>query len=215
MKLVCLFLLVSCASFAQSFPEKKEDKASSGEYMGVGGGQYFLKDWSDGVIRFSSGKVTDKFKLKFNTAQNKLLLQFNGSAFAAESKINEFVMYTKNKKDSFLFRKGYPITERGNEETFYQVLEEGKATLLQLSAKDIIEEKEILEAKVSRHYTDVELFYIFRDGKMHKVEKETTPVQDILLDRRDELKRYISEQQLKMRSAEDLVKVVKKYNDLQ
>lgn len=210
MKLLCLLLLGTYSTFAQT---NQDNKSSSGEYKGVAGNQYFLKDWSDGVIRFSSGKVTDKFKLKFDVAQNRLLLQFNGSTFAAESKVNEFVMYTR-KKDSFVFRKGYPVTDRGNEETFYQVLEKGKATLLRLNAKDIVEEKEILESKVSRHYTDVEQFYIFRDGGMHKIEKET-PLPDILSDRKDDLKNYISEQQLKMRSGDDLVKVVKKYNNLQ
>ena len=216
MKLLWLLLLTSYSAFAQTFPQTNETvKAKSSDYLGVAGNQYFLKDWSDGVIRFTSGKVTDKFKLKFDAAQNRLLLQFNGSTFAAESKINEFVMYSKNKKDSFVFRKGFPVTDRGNDETFYQVLEKGKVTLLRLNAKDIIEEKEILEAKVSRHYTDFEQFYVFRDGIMHKIDKETMPLPEILVDRRDELKNYISEQQLKMRSAEDLVKVVKKYNDLQ
>jgi hypothetical protein len=211
MKILWFLLLFSLNLFAQT---NEDQKANSGEYVGVSGNQLFLKDWSDGVIRFSSGKVTDKFKLKFNIAQNRLLLQFNGSTFAAESRINEFLMYTKNKKDSFVFRKGFPDTDRGNAETFYQVLEKGKVTLLRLATKDIIEEKEILASKVSRHYRDVEEFYLFRDGVMNKINKETAPVQDILTDRREELKTFISEQQLKMRSPEDLVKVVKKYNEL-
>jgi hypothetical protein len=212
MKILWFLLLFSLNLFAQT---NEDQKANSGEYVGVSGNQLFLKDWSDGVIRFSSGKVTDKFKLKFNIAQNRLLLQFNGSTFAAESRINEFLMYTKNKKDSFVFRKGFPDTDRGNAETFYQVLEKGKVTLLRLATKDIIEEKEILASKVSRHYRDVEEFYLFRDGVMNKINKETAPVQDIVTDRREELKTFISEQQLKMRSPEDLVKVVKKYNELQ
>jgi hypothetical protein len=211
MKILLFLLLFSLNLFAQT---NEDQKANSGEYVGVSGNQLFLKDWSDGVIRFSSGKVTDKFKLKFNIAQNRLLLQFNGSTFAAESRINEFLMYTKNKKDSFVFRKGFPDTDRGNAETFYQVLEKGKVTLLRLATKDIIEEKEILASKVSRHYRDVEEFYLFRDGVMNKINKETAPVQDILTDRREELKTFISEQQLKMRSPEDLAKVVKKYNEL-
>jgi hypothetical protein len=212
MKILWFLLLFSLNLFAQT---NEDQKANSGEYVGVSGNQLFLKDWSDGVIRFSSGKVTDKFKLKFNIAQNRLLLQFNGSTFAAESRINEFLMYTKNKKDSFVFRKGFPDTDRGNAETFYQVLEKGKVTLLRLATKDIIEEKEILASKVSRHYRDVEEFYLFRDGVMNKINKETAPVQDIVTDRREELKTFISEQQLKMRSPEYLVKVVKKYNELQ
>src|SRR5688500_16843421 len=116
MKLLWLLLLPSYGAFAQTFPQSNETvKAKAGDYIGVAGNQFFLKEWSDGVIRFTSSKVSDKFKLKFDAAQNRLLLQFNGSTFAAESKINEFVMYTRNKKDSFVFRKGFPTTDRGNE----------------------------------------------------------------------------------------------------
>ncbi len=189
-------------------------KSSSGEYEGIAGNPYFLKDWSDGIIRFSSGKVTDKFKLKFNAAQNRLLLQFSGSTFAAESSINEFVIYTKNKKDSFLFKKGFPASDRGNAETFYEVLEDGQVTLVKLSTKDIIEQKEILESKKLRHYQDVEEYYLVKEGMMHKISKESAHIADILSDRRDELKKFISEQQLKMRTADDYAKVVKRYNDL-
>ena len=210
MKLLWLILLFSVGAVAQT----DEEKLEAGEYAGVSGNPYFIKDWSDGVIRFTSGKVTDKFKLKFNAAQNRLIIQFNGAAFAAESRIQEFVMYTKNKKDSFLFKKGFPKTERGDNETFYLVLERGPATLLRLATKDIVQEKELIDAKVSRHYQDVDLFFLLRDGVMHKVDTDNNPVQNILSDRRDELKNFIKEQQLKMRTQEDMVKVVRKYNSL-
>ena len=211
MKMLWLFLLSGMNVFAQTL---ENIKGSPGEYEGIAGNPYLLKDWSDGIIRFSSGKVTDKFKLKFNAAQNRLLLQFNGSAFAAESKIDEFVIYTKNKKDSLVFKKGFPVSDRGNAETFYQVHESGPATLVQLYAKDIIQEKEILDSKTSRRYQDVEEYYLAKDGIMYKLNRENASIADILSDRRDELKSFISQQQLKMRSAEDYAKVVKKYNDL-
>lgn len=212
MKIVWILLFIASHSFAQT---SATGSPSTGEYEGIAGNPYFIKDWSDGVIRFSSGKESNKFKLKFNAAQNRLLLQFNGSTFASESKVNEFVLYSRNKKDSFLFRKGYPAYDRGNPETFYQVLETGKATLLRLPAKDIVEEKEIIAAKVSRHYLDVDIYYIFMDGALTKIEKENEVIPSSLGDRRNELRKFISEQQLKMKTPEDFAKMVKKYNELQ
>jgi len=211
MKILWLLLLAGFHGFTQTI---ENSQGNAGEYVGVAGSPYFIKDWSEGIIRFSSGRVIDKFKLKFNCVQNRLMLQFNGSVFAAESKINEFVLYTKNKKDSFVFRKGYPATERGNGETFYQVLDNGPVFLLQLAIKDIVEEKEILDSKRSRHFQDLDHLYLFRDGIMTKIDEANAPLQDIFADKWEELKKFISEQQLKMRSAEDLTKVVKKYNAL-
>jgi hypothetical protein len=211
MKLLWLFLLAGHLGLAQT----PENTPTPGEYEGVSGNPFLLKDWSEGIIRFSSGKVTDKFKLKFNVAQNRLVLQFQGSSFAAESKITEFIIYSRNKKDSFLFRKGFPDADRGNKETFYRVLEEGPVTLLMLPAKDILQEKDMLATKPSRHFQDVELFYILKEGKMYKIDNEVALVSEILSDRREQLKKYISDQQLRMRSGEDFLKVVRKYNELQ
>lgn len=206
-----LFFLIGYYGFAQT---GETANAGSEKYESIAGSPYFMRDWADGVIRFSSGKVTDKFKLKFNVVQNRLMLQFKGSTFAAESKITEFVMYSRNKSDSFVFRKGFPDSDRGNRETYYRVLEEGRVTLIELTAKDILEEKEILSTKPSRHFRNVEQFYVFRDGTMNRIDKEKNPVENILSDKQPELKAYIAEQQLKMRSAEDLIKVVRKYNEL-
>lgn len=211
MKILWLFLFAACPAIGQV---KEHATVTSSDYAGVSGNPYFIKDWADGIIRFSNGKVSDKFKLKFNVAQNSLMLQFKGSTFAAESKITEFVLYSRNKTDSFVFRKGFPDADRGNKETFYRVLEEGKATLLMLAAKDIVEEKEILASKQSRHFQDVEQFYVFKDGKMDKIDKENNALPDILADKREELKVYIAEQQVKIRTSEDLIKVVRKYNQL-
>ena len=103
----CLLLLSQCALGQTS----KEDDLNT-----ITGNPYLLKEWSDGVVRFTSGRTVNQFKLKFDCLKNMLLLQFNGSAFAAESKVQEFVMYPKN-KDSLLFRRGFPVTEKTSEST--------------------------------------------------------------------------------------------------
>ena len=73
----------------------------------------------------------------------------------------------------------------------------------------------MLASKVSRQYVDVELFYLVHGGKIHTIDKDKIPaVQDHLTDRQEELKTYISDQQLKLRSPDDLVKLIRKYNEL-
>jgi hypothetical protein len=123
-------------------------------------------------------------------------------------------MYTKNKKDSFVFRKGFPATARTNAETFYQVLDTGRATLLGLYIKEIVEEKSIYGPKPTRHYNDLEEFFVLLDGTMHKIDRETKPLSAILSDHWPELMSYIAEHHLKLTSAEDLAKVVRRYNEL-
>ena len=204
---ICLLL------FSQQVYAQVDPKGSTPE-TGVAGNPFFLKDWSDGVIRFSSGMTSNKFKLKFNCAQNRLLLQFNGTVFGAESKVSEFVIFPKNKKDSFLFRKGYPEIGLANAETYYEVLVQGKATLLQLHRKNIIEERQVLDSKASRFYEAAEELFVFMNGTMHKIEDRQDAIATIFSDKSTEVTSWITDQKLKLRSPSDYVQVVKWYNSL-
>jgi len=203
-----------CVKGQTSSDPNRSDKET--KFSNVVGNPYLFRDWSDGVIRFSNGRVMKQFKLKFDCAYNRLILQFENTSFAAESKVREFVMYRKNSKliDSFVFRKGFPSIGAATEETFYQVLVDGKVKLLRLFVKNISEVKQIIESSVHRSFEDEEKYFILRDNKMLTVTKDKGSLTDLLPDKSAELKIFIDEHQLKMRSIEDFVRVVTKFNEL-
>ncbi len=200
----CLLLLCQCALGQVT---KDEDNSLSGN-------PYLFKEWCDGVVRFSSGRVLNQFKLKFDCYKNALILQFNGSAFAAESKVQEFVMYPK-KKDSLLFRRGFPASEKTSENTFFQVLVQDKASLLRLIARNIVEEKQIVSnGRVNRRLEDAEFYYLLQNGAMTLLPDDRSEVANKFGDKKEAIAAFITAQQLKMHSPEDFVLVVKKYNEL-
>lgn len=204
-------LLISQLTLAQT-----DDKAEI-DYNTVTGNPYLFKDWSDGVIRFSSGRTLNQFKLKFDCARNQLVLQFDGSSFAAESKVQEFVMYTKagKQKDSLLFRKGYPAAGQATNNTFYQVLFEGKIVLLRLFARNVIEEKQLVSNNTNnRRMEEVEYFYFFHDGAMDLLPQDRNDLLKLFPNYKEPLSQFVSDRQLKMRSAEDFLLFAKKYNEL-
>jgi hypothetical protein len=215
MKLLLACLLLSCISTsAQLTDEPKVNKDN--QYAGVRGHPFLQDEWVVGTIRFSSGRVMDQFKLKFDIAQNLLLLQFSGSSFAAESKVNEFVMYPKGKKskDSLVFKKGFPKVDQNDGETFYHILSEGTIKLLRYPRKVISEEKKLVTA-VNRSFEYEEYFYLVKAGELIKINDPKSSIVDLLGDHVDELKKFIADNQLRMRTGEDLAKVVGKYNELQ
>ena len=170
MRGLCMLLLLVCW---EGVLAQTTDRVTTSQdvpiYNDVSGSAFLIKDWSDGVIRFSSGRVSTQFKLKFDCVKNQLNLQFGGSTFATESKVKEFVMYTKNgtTRDSMVFRKGFPAFDKGaNEETYFQVMVEGKAMLLCLHFKHIAEEQQIASKVIYRRITDQEVYYLLKDGKM-------------------------------------------------
>jgi hypothetical protein len=202
----CL-LLLSQVALGQT---TKEDDLNT-----ITGNPYLFKDWCDGVVRFSSGRTVTQFKLKFDCLKNMLLLQFNGSAFAAESKVREFVMYPKN-KDSLLFRRGFPATDKTADNTYFQVLLQDKASLLRLVARNVIEEKQLVtvNGRISRRMEDAEYYYLLQNGTMTLLPTNRNDLPATFADKQEPVARFIAAQQLKMHSPEDFVQVVKKYNEL-
>jgi hypothetical protein len=202
----CLLLLCQCALGQTS----KEDDLNS-----ITGNPFLLKEWCDGVVRFSSGRTMTQFKLKFDCLKNMLLLQFEGNAFAAESKVKEFVIYPK-KKDSLLFRRGFPTTNKTTDQTYFHVLLQDKASLLRLVARNIIEEKQLVSVngRVSRRMEEVEFYYLLRNGEMVLLPASRSELPEILADKKELIAQFIASKQLRMQHAEDFVAVAKKYNEL-
>jgi hypothetical protein len=206
----CLLLLCHCA-LGQTATDLT---ANNGD---ISGNPYLFKDWCNGTVHFSSGRVLNQFKLKFDVFKNQLLLQFEGSTFAAESKINEFVMYPKSKsKDSLVFRKGFPISDKGTEHTYYQVLFAGKVQLLRLFGRTVITEHNLVVSNNKQHsrLEEAEYYYLLHNNSLVLLPGNRTELAAIFPDKKEQLAAFITDQQLKMRSSEDYVAVVKKYNEL-
>lgn len=217
MKWFCLLLLIGCWEIALA---QTTDRVTTSQdppiYNDVSGSAFLNRDWSDGVIRFSSGRVATQFKLKFDCVNNQLNLQFNGSTFVTESKVKEFVIYSKNgnTRDSMVFRKGFPAADKGNEETYFQVLVEGKAMLLCLHMKHIAEEQQIASKVIYRRITDQEIFYLLKDGKMTVLPNDKLFIIEKFPGHTELMQKYINEHQLKFRNAPDYTKLIVYYNTL-
>lgn len=207
----CLLLLCQWALGQTTDLQKEEDLAN------ISGNPYLFKDWADGIVRFSGGRTMNQFKLKFDCLKNMLVLQFQGSAFPAEGTVQEFVMYPKGKaRDSLLFRKGFPPANKATENTYYQVLFQDKVTLLRLFTRNIIEEKQIVNVndRLNRRLEDVEQYYLLRNGQMVLLPDNKTELPEKFGDKKDQIARFITSEQLKMHTADDFVQVVKKYDGL-
>ncbi len=185
-------------------------------YHEVSGSALLLKDWAPGVIKFSSGRTTNQFKLKFDCVANRVLLQFNGTSYSSESKIKEFIIYPKgfNGSDSLIFRKSFPATAIANEETFYQVLVGDSASLLRLVVKNINEERQIASKVVYRRIKDEEKYYFFEKGKLTVFPEDRSIIHEVFGGKEELVKEFISSRQLKFRNQSDFIELVQYYNSL-
>lgn len=211
--------VIMILSFGWASAQTTENTGTNNDppiYNDVSGSPYVVRDWSEGVIRFNSGRVTDQFKIKFDCITNRLMLLFKGSSFASESKVKEFVLYIKSGagKDSMVFRRGFPGTKKANDETFYQVLVEGKTTLLCLHVKQITEEQQIASKVIYRRIRDEQEYYLLKDGMMTVFPSDKPSIVQMLHDQSEKIQQFINEQQIRFRNAEDFRKLIVYYNSL-
>lgn len=208
-------LLVTSVAKAQT-TERITNPQDQPVYNDVSGTPFFLKEWSDGIIRFSSGRVANQFKVKFDCVKNLVILQFEGSSFTTESKIREFSLFPKGlkKSDSLLFRKGYPATGSATEDTYYQVMLQGKSNLLCLPVKVLSEEPQIASKVIYRRIRDEYEYYLHKDGKMLKLSLLRQEIPALFPDHQEEIKAFIADKQLRFRDATDLITTVQYYNSL-
>jgi hypothetical protein len=191
--------------------ESTDEEALADTY----GNRYLLKDWSPGIVRFTSGREVKDFKLKFDCLKHQLLLQFKGATFAAESRVREFVLLTGGgkTKDSLLFRKGFPAVDKTTASTYFQVLFEQKVTLLRLFTKTIIEEKQVV-GKPRRRLEDEEKFYLLKAGNMIALPADKEGILQALPDQAEALSKFITDHHLRFKSADDYLLLIRHYNDL-
>jgi hypothetical protein len=207
----CL-LLLSAGAIAQT----KETRRPGSEYDGVAGTPYLLKDWVNGTVYYKNGRVVTQFRLRFDCPHNYLQMEFKGQSFAPQTNsITSFVLYPKNSKDSMVFRKGFPPIGTYNAETFYQVLLTGKASLLHVLSKTIVEEKDVLPSSTKRFFEDEDHFFLLTNNvitELIKGDREKLAAQ--FPTQQAALLKFMNEAEMKMKSADDFKKFVVKYNEL-
>ena len=215
MKPLAIKLIMFCCSLLFYAATFGQDGARPDVNTELFGNPYIIREWSDGAVKFTSGRVVYQFKLRFDCVRNMLLLQFQGSTFAAESKVQEFVMYTAKKKDSLVFRKGYPAIGKGNEHTFYQVLFESKTQLLRLIAKNVVEEKELIASSRARgRLEEEEKYYLLKEGAMILLPPDRAQILSALPAQATALAQFITDNNLRFRTQADYIQLAKKYNEL-
>lgn len=206
----CLLLVAQ-----QGWAQTSETTIGDDQISNASGNPYLFKDWMDGVVYFKSGRVVKQFKLRFDCARNRLMLQFEGAAFAAESQVKAFTIYTSKKnKDSAYFLKGFPAIDKNTADTYYQVLVAGKATLLQLHTRVLVEEKQLVNSGNHTRLEAEEYFYLLTDGVMTKLSNNKEEIVKSLPSQPAALKEYVAKESLRMDKAADYIKIISKYNEL-
>lgn len=182
------------------------------------GSPFFLDAYKYANIRLVSGRAFANVKSKIDLSEQVVyFVSSNGVEALMESGLVKDITFadtTERGIVSYKFQTGFPAVDRIGTNYFYQVLEEGKCTLLRSIIKKLTEKKNELSGEISKEYESVENFYLFMNGNMKRVKKEKAFFLAELSDKQAELAKYADAEKINFRNTDQLIKLLHYYNSL-
>jgi hypothetical protein len=224
-KLLMLMLLVPAIAKPQANPNASISAASMGpgaapmfitdvngmpyretSLSEVEGHPFLIEEWSRGLVKFKDGSYVKDIPVQFDIHNNKLYFKRNEQRFEFIQPIQEFVLTVAKNGDSVrkLYRNGFPSTDRNTEETFYEVLTDGKFQLLHYHSK-VVDEVKLYNGPEKKKFVPKDMLFALVPGqKIVKLKKDKESIIQALPDYAPVINKIVAEKKLKLKKEEDI-----------
>ena len=187
-------------------------------YEGVEGNPFFIENFRTSTIKLVSGLEFNNVTARLDLYKQIIQIRLNGDTvkMVLPGNIIEIVFYdtVQSLTNEYKFQTGYPEIDNLNRNNFYQVLSDGKVTLLRSSIKKINKIKNEMSGEVSSQFDIYEDHYLYVKYEMKRVKKDKEYILNLLSDKRKELETYITAQKINFKSIDSIKKLIDHYNSL-
>lgn len=191
-----------------------EAKNSPDEFKG----NKYLKDaWTKGDVLQRDNKFFKDMDLKYDLLQDMLIFKNNKEDILAfKYPVKEFHLKNRGTWSTLpsIYRNGYPATEKFTKESYYEVLAEGKASLLKKQFKTFVDAIAYGASETKKTLIDNEFYFLFYRDKMIKIKNPNKDIPKILADKENEIKAFIKNNNINLKSEENQIRVIDYYNSL-
>jgi hypothetical protein len=194
-------------STLQDFNGKPIPKLEASETTG----SFFTdEEYQRAIMVMANGKQIPDMKVKLNLKTNKVYyIDETGAEMEAVSKVKRIVFTDKG----IVYENGFPAINKQDQQTYYQVVISGKASLLLLHTFVEIEYKEFNSATATKKIDKVTEVFGASPNAITKLSKEDD-VMALLADKKKDVYSYITSNNLKCKKRTDYENVIKYYNSL-
>lgn len=202
----------------QLFISDVNGQAFTNIYDGIVGNVYDQADYRLAKITLKDGRVYQDVKARINLLEHEVnFIASNGQeGYLGKGMATELV-YTMPKEfgqDLQVFQCGFPPIDNQNRISFYQILLNGKTSLLKSVYKSIQERNNEMSGERYKEFATYENMYLLKDGVMSRIKKDKSSVLALLQDKAQGVKLFVEEQKLNLKNEADLVSLIKYYNSL-
>jgi hypothetical protein len=175
------------------------------KYTDIEGIPYLTEDWNLGTVKFRNDTYAKDMLLRFDLYNNKLYFKRNDTEYSFVLPVREFRISYKKNGDTSVFRSGYSSIDKNNEETFYEVLVDGKFQLLNYFSKIMQEYTSYNEPPKKRFATKSQLIARLPDGNLVKIKNDKDDIIASMPQYADAARKIIDDNKLKLRTDEQVI----------
>ena len=167
---------------------------------------FISQSWRTGIVYFKNMADKVEVPLIFDLYSNRLYFLKDNNIMEFSHPIKEFIIpiIVNNQYVNLLYRNRYPAIHKNTDETFYEVLVDGKFQLLKCKAKTIGLYKDQEVAEEERVYTKELLYALLPNGKMILLKKDKDQVLNEMQEYTDAVRKICADEKLKLKNEAQL-----------
>ncbi|MCG1035708.1 hypothetical protein [Polaribacter sargassicola] len=219
--------LITLNIFSQS--SNNSNSFGSGFRIGVEneeGHPYLMNDWYSGNLVKNDGSVTEKMPLNYQIADNLLVSMkvVNGEKIFQKLNADDYTGFiiTDDKNNIHIYTKieGNKFSKTKKENKFYLIVSAPSKNVLLETSKSFKDpnasgwSSSTTTNKRGSYKEKTQTYVLTKSGKYEKVGTSNNAILKVYKDKKNELKKYITENKIKIKEPTDLIKIVEYYHAL-
>ena len=185
----------------------------------IKGSPFITSNWIPAKIILSKGKEIGPLFVKLNIENNELyFIDSTGKELvAAEGIVKkvDFIDYYSKDSIRYVFKNGYPIVDKQNENFYYQVFTEGKIELLAKKIKYISTTKDAFTGEASKDFVDgAVIWYVYTNDNIQAFHPNKDFILSLLIDKDQEINMFLVNNKINLKKTSDLIRLFNYYNGL-
>lgn len=179
----------------------------------VKGSPYFGKGWYPADIKMAEGRHTN-ILIRLDLLDQELHYLDKSQEYVTNKTFPEIDIRDSATGKMYIFRSGYPPAAGTTARSYFEVLAEGKITLLKLHKKTLSENRPFNSATTEQTIYDTKQYFLVKEQIPERIKLNKTDILNAIPDNRQAVQQYISEKKIKGKSEHDLTDIINYYNSL-
>lgn len=211
-----LLLFFSLAAKAQSeiqpFGDVKRTPLTVIKYTDMVGNPYLYDFWVKGKVTLKNGKSYSNDSLKYDLIDDKLVFKNDdGTLMHFAEPVKSFDLLSKD-LTVLHFANGLPVSSGMNPESYFQIIYEGKISLLKRTGKFITESKQYNSASTTNSFNTTYSYYSLQNGVLTKISLNKKTIIALFELEEQQLNDYLKQEKIDFKKDADLNKLFTYFN---